>query len=85
MNGISNQIETVTGETVNLTEKSETNYVAWKVFPTKEVQSLSDQELIDKVGIYRSYQGAGQPYAGEPCVFRSTTRVLVSQQHGWDI
>ncbi|HRH46180.1 MAG TPA: hypothetical protein PKY82_31340 [Pyrinomonadaceae bacterium] len=84
-NKFSKQIGTLTGETVTLTEKSETNYIAWKVFPAKEVAGLSDEELFLKLGFERIYHGPGHPYSSSPVINRSVSRVLVYQHHGWDI
>lgn len=58
--------------------------VDWYLFRACDVPA-SDNELIGRLGMYRSYQGPGRPYTERGHVRRVGKRVLVTQYHGWDI
>lgn len=58
--------------------------VDWWLFKAGDVPE-NDNEIIERMGLYRRYQGPGRPFARRGHVRRVGKRVLVTQCHGWDI
>ncbi len=58
--------------------------VDWWLFRSCDVPA-SDNEIIGRMGLYRSYYGPGRPFTDRGQVRRVGKRVLVTRHHGWDI
>gem|GEM_PF-5344850 len=59
--------------------------ISWVLLSADSVEGMSDAEVCGRLGMARHCTGPGQPFAGEPGVWRVNHRVLITQSLGHDV
>jgi hypothetical protein len=63
-------------------ENSDDTTMWWVLGPN---WNMSDEELCESMGIFEDYVGPGREFFSEPVVWRTFTRILITQDSGWAI
>ena len=69
-------------KTEGFRDTGEGSFISWCLLePTKE----TDTEILDELDMDSYYSGPGGAFGHAPCVWRTSTRILVTQFCGLDI
>jgi len=57
--------------------------IGWEVYDG--LNDKTNEEILEILGYSAYYGGVGRPFTGGPMIQRTSTRVLITQDFGWDI